>query len=227
MTATDGLLPEIYPVRNEEGDPTDTTCVAVTIRDMKQFAEDVRLHGDGKPRTCWAILQYFKGWGGWKHFPTREQLFATSFAAIVHGAHGITWYTYGGFYENEGVTSTPERWRNICDLATRLSELSPVLVERTPPQPPVPAVIRGPKADPLGGPSVTCLLKRHDGWNYLLAVNAAAEPVTARLAAEGAETVEVLYEDRSRPASDGGVTDDFTPFAVHIYRWRTPTQPKH
>ncbi len=227
VTATDGLMPEIYPVRNEEGDPTDTTCVAVTIRDMKQFAEDVRLHGDGKPRTCWAILQYFKGWGGWKHFPTREQLFATSFAAIVHGAHGITWYTYGGFYENEGVTSTPERWRNICDLATRLSELSPVLVERTPPQPPVPTVVRGPKADPLGGPSVTCLLKRHDGWNYLLAVNAAAEPVTARLAAEGAETVEVLYEDRSCPASDGGVTDDFAPFDVHIYRWRTPTQPNH
>ena len=85
--------------------------------------------------------------------------------------------------------------------------------------------MHGPKTDPLGGPSVTCLLKRHDGWNYLLAVNAAAEPVTVRLTAEGAETVEVLHEDRSCPASDGGVTDDFTPFDVHIYRWRTPTQP--
>ena len=219
VTATDGLLPEIYPVRNEEGDPSDKTCVAVTIRDMKQFYEDVRLHGDGNPRTCWAILQYFLGWSGWKHFPTREQLFATTFAAVVHGAHGVTWYTYGGFGKNEGVTSTPERWRNICDLATRLSELSPVLVERTPPQPAIPEVLAGPKVDPLGHPSVTCLLKRHNGQNYLLAVNAVAEPVSAALFAEGAATAEVLYENRTCTIKDGRITDDFAPFAVHIYRY--------
>ena len=220
VTATDGLMPEIYPVRNKEGDPTDRTCVAVTIRDMKQFHEDVRLHGDGRPRTCWAILQYFKGWEGWKHFPTREQLFATTFAAVIHGAHGVTWYTYGGFGKNEGVTSTPERWRNICDLAERLSALAPVLVERTPEQPPVPVVVSGPKTDPLGGPSVTCLLKRYEEWNYLLAVNAATEPVTATLVAEGAEEkVGVFCEKRACKASGGRITDDFAPFAVHIYRW--------
>ena len=204
VTATDGFMPEIYPVRNKEGDPTDRTCVAVTIRDMKQFAEDVRLHGDGKPRTCWAILQYFKGWEGWRHFPSREQLFATTFAAVIHGAHGVTWYTYGGFDKNEGVTTTPERWRNICDLATRLSELSPMLVERTPPQPPTPLVLSGPKTDPLGAPAVTCLLKRHDGWKYLLAVNAAAEPVSAVLFTEEAKTVEVLYEKRVCAAANTG-----------------------
>ena len=222
VTATDGLLPEIYPVRNAEGDPTDATCVAVTIRELKQFYEDVRLHGDGRPRTCWAILQYFKGWDGWKHFPTRDQLFATTFAAVIHGAHGVTWYTYGGFGKNEGVTSTPERWRNICDLATRLSELSPVLVERTPPQPAVPTVLAGPKADPLGAPSVTCLLKRHADKGYLLAVNAAAEPVSAKLSVPGAATVEVLYENRSCNVEDGHITDDFAPFAVHIYRLSSP-----
>ena len=220
VTATDGLMPEIYPVRNKEGDETDRTCVAVTIRDVKQFAEDVRLHGDGKPRTCWAILQYFKGWEGWKHFPTREQLFATTFAAVIHGAHGVTWYTYGGFGANEGVTTTPERWKNICDLATRLSALSPVLVERTPPQPPVPTVLSGPKSDPLGGPSVTCLLKRHDDWNYLLAVNAAPEPVAAEFPAAGAESVSVFCESRTCAVKRGHFTDEFTPFAVHVYRWR-------
>ena len=220
VTATDGFMPEIYPVRNEAGDPTDATCVAKTIRDMKQVAEDVRRYGKGTPRTCWAIIQYFKGWSGWKHFPTREQLFAMSFAAVIHGAHGVTWYTYGGFKQNEGVTSSPERWRNICDLAGRLAELAPVLAERTPQQPPVPTVVSGPESDPLGGPSVTCLLKRHDGWSYLLAVNAATEPVSAVLPAEGATSVEVRYENRTCTAKDGRLTDNFGPFAVHIYRWR-------
>ena len=220
VTATDGFLPEIYPVRNAEGDPTDKTCVAVTIRDMKQFAEDVRLHGDGKPRTCWAILQYFKGWEGWKHFPSREQLFATSFAAIIHGAHGITWYTYGGFGKNEGVTSSPERWRNICDLATRLSELVPVFVERTPTQPSTPEVTLGPKTDCLGNPSITCLLKRHEGTNYLFAVNSTCESVAAKLTFPDAKSVEVLYEYRTASCNGGSLIDGFAPFAVHIYRWR-------
>ena len=221
VTATDGFLPEIYPVRNAAGDPTDATCVAKTIRDMKQVAADVRQYGKGTPRTCWAIIQYFKGWTGWKHFPSREQLFAMTFASVIHGAHGVTWYTYGGFKQNEGVTSTPERWRNICDLAGRLAELSPVLEERTPPQPAAPIVLSGPKTDPLGGPSVTCLLKRHDGWNYLFAVNASTENVSAELPAAGATTVEVLYENRTCPAKDGRLADAFAPFAVHIYRWRS------
>ena len=221
VTATDGFMPEIYPVRNTTGDPTDATCVAQTIRDMRQVAEDVRQYGDGNPRTCWAIIQYFKGWSGWKHFPTREQLFAMTFAAVIHGAHGVTWYTYGGFGDNEGVTSTPERWRNICDLAGRLAELSPVLEERTPLQPPVPTVVSGPKYDPLdGGPSVTCLLKYHGGWNYLFAVNAATEPVSAELPADSATTVEVLHENRICSVKNGRLADSFAPFAVHIYRWQ-------
>ena len=180
----------------------------------------MRRYGEGKPRTCCAIIQYFKGWSGWKHFPSREQLFAMTFAAVIHGAHGVTWYTYGGFKENEGVTSTPDRWRNICDLAGWLAELSPVLEERTPPQPPTPDVVSGPKSDPKGGPSVTCLLKRHDGWNYLLAVNATNEPVSAILSAEGATKVDVLRESRTCAAKGGRFADDFAPFAVHVYRWR-------
>ena len=220
VTATDGFLPEIYPVRNQAGDISDTTCVADVIRDMALFHSDVKQYGKGQPHTCWAIIQYFKGWSGWKHFPTREQLFAMSFAAVIHGAHGLTWYTYGGFKENEGVTSTPERWQNICDLAGRLSALEPVLVERTPPQPSPPEALTGPKTDPHGTPSVTCLLKKHDGFSYLLTVNAATEPVTAKLTVPGAETAEVLYENRTCPCDHGTLTDTFAPFAVHIYRWK-------
>ncbi len=222
VTATDGFMPEIYPVRKEAGDATDRICVADVVRDMKRVHEDVRQHGDGKPRTCWAIIQYFKGWSGWRHFPSREQLFAMTFAAVVHGAHGMTWYTYGGFGANEGVTSSPERWRNICELAGRLSELSPVLVSRTPPQPSAPKVISGPTTDFHGNPSVTCLLKREGGFSYLFAVNATCEPVAAELTVPDAQTVEVMYEHRTSPCSCGVLTDGFAPFAVHIYRWRSP-----
>ena len=222
--STDVFMPEIYPVRHQAGDSTDRICVAETIRDMKQFAADVERHGNGAPKSCWPIIQYFDGWGSWRHFPSRDQLFGMTWASVIHGAHGVTWYTYGGFYSkkykrlNSGITSSPERWKNICDLATQLNELSPVLLERKGAQPPVPAVTKGPKADPLGHPSVTCLVKRHDGATYVFAVNAAPEAVSARIDLNLAGEAEALYENGRRLAVSGSIADDFRPFGVHIYR---------
>ena len=203
VTATDGFMPEIYPVRDASA---VRTCVAATVRDMKQFREDVRLHGGGRPRTCWAIIQYFKGWG-WNLFPTRDQLFAMTWAAVIHGAHGVIWYTYGGFYDekrksyNEGVTSSPERWQAMSELATQLQQLTPVLVERMPREQPKVEILSGPEKDPLGeNPSVTVLLKRHAGKNFLFMVNASTEPVKAKVT-----------------MPDGGVTEwKLPPFGVRI-----------
>ena len=226
VTATDVFMPEIYPVRAKLGDKTDRTCVAETIRDMACVRSDVLKYGDGKPRSCWPIIQYFKGWSGWGHFPTREQLDAMTWAAVIHGAHGMTWYTYGGFVDkkrnriNEGITSTPERWRNICTLATRLRDLSDVITARKGPQPPVPEVVKGEAKDPLGQPAVTCLLKRHGGKTYLFAVNAAPSPVTARFALAGEKgSARVLWEDGRTCALADGFTDDFAAFGVHVYCW--------
>ena len=225
VTATDVFMPEIYPVRGKVGDPSDKYCVAMTIRMMEQMRRDVERFGDGKPRACWPILQWFKGWNDWHHFPTRDQLFATSFAAIVHGANGILWYTYGGFFEkeknrlDEGITSTPERWRDICDLASLVREISPALLEEVGTRPKA-EIVSGPAADPFGGASVTALLKRHGGSAYLIAVNAAPEAVRARFSLGDVEAEgEVLCEGRCVTCRSGTLEDDFKPFGVHVYRF--------
>jgi len=147
-----------------------------------------------------------------------------TYAAICHGAHGMTWYAYCGSVNpeknkfNYGVTSSPERWRTICELATQLRELSPVLLERTGPQPVAPVVLSGPKADPLGYPSISYLFKRHQGAGYLFAVNSVAEPVTARFALKAGVAVESLYEDRRQVIGPDGLTDTFEPFGAHVYK---------
>ncbi|MBR4652027.1 MAG: hypothetical protein IKO72_01585 [Kiritimatiellae bacterium] len=207
VRGTDVFMPEIYPVRGKDGDKSDATCVAATIRDMMRIASDVRLFAGGQTKGCWPIIQYFKGWGSWEHFPTRDQLNAMTWAAIIHGAHGMTWYTYGGFEDkkknrkNEGVTSTPERWQTICELAGRLRDLSPVLVERKPQDQPTIEILSGPAKDPLGtNPSVTAMLKRHEGKAYVFAVNACPEPVKARISWTGG----------------GNIVHEFPPFGVLI-----------
>lgn len=225
VTGTDVFMPEIYPVRGKEGDETDSTCVAKTISDMKCFANDVQMYGDAKPRGCWAIIQGFKGWHLWHHFPSRDRLYAMAWASVVHGANGVVWYTYGGFYDkenkrqNEGVTSTPERWSWFCETATRLKELSPFLVERKPVCQPSVDIVEGNKTDPFGYPSVSCLLKKCGNETVLIAVNSSPTSVKACFGGVPESKADVLWEKRSVPSENGTFSDSFEPFAVHIYKW--------
>ena len=222
--ATDSFLPEIYTVHGKD-QSTDRKCVAETAYEMDRIAAYQRDSGRGRTST-WPILQQFKGWG-YERFPTEEEFYGTSFAAIIHGAQGITWYTYGGFVNPEknkfsyGVTSSEEIWRSTTNVTRRIASLVPVLVERTPAQPPVPTVVSGPMKDALGNSSVTALLKIKDGVRYLLAVNAADAEVKASFAPDVHGDVEVLWENRRIHAdTKGGFTDTFRPLAVHVYRWR-------
>ena len=227
VIGTDVFMPEIYPVRGKVGDETDRTCIAKTISDMKCFASDVRMYGDDRPRGCWAIIQGFKGWHLWHHFPSKEQLYAMAWASVVHGAHGVVWYTYGGFYDkenkrhNEGVTSTPERWGWFCETATRLKELTPFLVERTPSAQPGVKIVEGEKYDPFGYPSVSCLMKKCGQESVLIAVNSSPTAVKARFSSLPDADVKVLWEKRAVSVKDGAMEDLFMPFAVHVYKWST------
>ena len=225
VKATDGFLPEIYPVHGQTPNPMPS-CVAETIRDMKKFHSDVAEVGDGLPRTVWPIIQNFQGWTTWKRFPTQDELYAMSFASIIHGANGITWYTYGGTIIpekkkfNYGITTSEEIWRGMTNLATRLNRLAPVFVERTPKRQPKVAVLEGPSQDDCLNPSVTCLLKRHGDKTYVFAVNSTLERVKASFGLDGASasSASVAWENRSVRIDDGKFTDVFRPFAVHVYQ---------
>ena len=226
---TDIFMPEIYPVRWDTEDlpkdhDTDASCVALVVRDMKRIAKDLHEHGNGVVKCCVPILQAFKGWTKWRRFPTRTELHATTFAAIIHGAHGMTYYTYGGMYRakddqfNQGITSSEERWNMMSELCNWMKELKPALTARKGRQPKV-DIFDGPRKDVYGNPSVTCLLKRANGKAYLMAVNATDKPVRALFHMDevGAQAT-VMREDREVRCIEGLLVDDFAPFAVHVYQ---------
>ena len=215
----DVFLPEIYPIDGFK----DELCVAEVCRDMDRCRADIRNYGDGKPRGLWPILQCFHG-KGWKRYPTAQEMYAMSFAALVHGGNGITWFKYGGEIGEKnarysGMFRTAADWNAMTNIIRRVASLAPVLLERTPEQPPAPEISSGPKSDGLGKPAVTLLMKHHAGDTYILAVNAAAETVSAQFRASVAGKGEVMWEDRSVVASQGRFRDDFGPFAVHVYRF--------
>lgn len=216
----DVFLPEIYPFDGHD----DERCVAEVCRDMDRcFSDYARFGRVSRSRAVWPILQCFDG-ASWKRYPSAAEMYATSFAAIIHGAQGITWFKYGGAKSASnrysGMFRTPEDWATMTNITRRISSLRHVLVERTPAQPPVPEIVKGPKCDPLGQPSVTMLMKVHDGEKYVFAVNASPEPVRARFAVglHGISTANVMWENRSVSVLNGTFEDGFAAFAVHVYR---------
>lgn len=221
VLGTDAFLPEIYPVHKNDAECAEK-CVAQVICDMKRTQADIANSG-GAPRAVWPIIQYFQGWG-WERFPTNQELRAMSFASLIYGANGITWYTYGGTVEpekkkfNYGVTTSPERWENISILVTQIQTLSPVLLERTPTQPAPPEILSGPAKDALGNPSISVLVKKHEGNTYVFCVNSTPESVTACIVLPGLSEGEVLFENRTIQFRENVLKDEFQRFDVHIYK---------
>ena len=212
VDSTDGFLPELYPIRDD-----GNRGVPQIITDMETVRADLAKSG-ARGKTIWAIVQYFQGWG-WPRYPTRAELWAMSYLSLIHGANGITWYTYGGWGDNHGVTDTPETWQTICNLAGELSQLQDLLTERTGPQPPAPEIVAGAKEDALGHPSISMLLKDHAGKRYLIAANSADARVTARFTVGPVTQVSLPFEKRELTGANGGFADTFGPYAVHVYVW--------
>ncbi len=224
VTFSDVFLPELYHVYSEQP-KYDARCVALVIRDMEKAKGDIAKHGGGKPRALWPILQFFHGGRFWKRFPTVDELYGMSFAALIHGGNGITWFHYAGKIDREhgrkysGAFRTPEDWTAMTNLTTRISSLSPVLLERTPPQPATPEILDGEKTDKCGRPAVSVLVKNHDGAAYVLAVNASSKKVRARIFASVPDgTGTVLWESRGIAVANGSFEDEFKGFGVHVYR---------
>jgi hypothetical protein len=221
---SDVFMPDLYHVPSANP-ASDRPCVARVIRDMEKVKDDIAKYNAGKPRAIWPILQIFHGGRLWHRFPTDDEIYGMSFAALVHGGNGITWFHYAGEIDRErgrrysGAFQSQETWATMTNLSLRIASLSPVLLERTPQQPAAPTILTGDKTDHFGRPSVSVLVKNHQDKAYVLAVNASPEKVRARLFAsvpdgEGA----VMWENRCLKISGGSFEDDFKGFGVHVYR---------
>ena len=221
---SDVFMPELYHVLSENP-AADRPCVARVIRDMEKAKDDIAKYNGGKPRALWPILQIFHGGRLWHRFPTADEIYGMSFAALIHGGNGIMWFHYAGQIDREhglrysGAFQSQETWTVMTNLSIRIASLSPVLLERTPRQPVVPDILDGDKTDHCGRPSVSVLVKNHGAWAYLFAVNASSEKVRARLSVsvpdgEGA----VMWENRRIKVSGGSFEDDFKGYGVHVYR---------
>ncbi|MGN0870395.1 MAG: hypothetical protein ACI4UV_04325 [Victivallales bacterium] len=159
---------------------------------------------DRKP--VWMTLQGF-AWGMVTHkkpfiYPTHAENRFMAYNAVAHGATGLFWWgiNWNG-YENWDFVR--ELGKTVCELRA----MAPVFVSQT----------ISPAKLLTRNSELHILQKRHDNKNWYIVLNETPKTFTAEFKVTGAEKLKVFFESRELVSPDGNFSDEFAPYAVHIY----------
>ena len=150
-----------------------------------------------------------------KRKPTPHEIRCEVWMALIHGSRGVIYFVHQfkpKFIEAALLQDT-ELLPAVTELNRQITELAPVLNSATVRDA---ATVQSTNA----AVPVATMVKRLDGATYLFAVAMRGETTKATFALKGFAgdtAIEVLDEKRSLTAKDGSFSDDFAPWAVHLY----------
>jgi hypothetical protein len=184
--------------------------------DLAMVGEWTRLGQDAvkRSRPVWMVLQYFPltAAGGW---PTESELRTMSWMAIVEGARGLLYWSYGerGLAWVKDPREREQKWAELVRITKEIKAIEPVLLA------PDGAVV----AKESSNGTVRSLGKiTPDGARYLFAYNTKNTPVrvTWTLGEAAGETLD-LATGRAGPRAEGtALTTELGPYGVARLRLR-------
>ena len=204
-------------------------CPDQTVHAVGKYTDKMRRVGAGR-KPVWMLIQAManENWFNPNHtpemaeegldeskilYPTFEQMRFTAYDAIIAGATGLAF----------SMHRTPvggKEWRDITRLVRELRGLEDALTA-----PPVAGPIEV-SYDDLGysiWDGVVTLMRRRGHEVYVFAANTAFDPARTTLRFPGitySGAASVEGEDREVRVEKSVMTDDFEPYAVHVYRLR-------
>jgi len=148
--------------------------------------------------------------------------------SLIHGSTGIIYFAHvmeSSRFSETGLLDDKEMAAEVKKTNEQIQRLAPVLNSPTVPGSVTvaaePSRVSKGLAETLGGGPVPTMAKRHGGATYVFAVNMENWPVSGTFQVKGLSGgagVEVIDEGRKLDAKDGAFTDQFEPYAVHLYR---------
>lgn len=148
--------------------------------------------------------------------PTPAQVRTEVWMSVIHGSRGLIYFVhqFEPVFREAALLDDAEMLAAITDLNRQIQRLAPVLNS--------PSIAGGVEVHSENPDvPVAWMLKRHQDASYLFAV--AMRPQSTRATFKignlpGSAVAEVLDESRSLPVREGSFSDDFGPYAVHLYR---------
>jgi hypothetical protein len=201
---TDVLGVDPYPIFNI---PEGRLSPLEMVTDWVESAQ----HAVQRSRPVWAVIQYFQ-FGSKGHWPTYDELRTMSYMAIVAGAKGLFYWSYGakGLAWVKDPVLKADLWRRLVKVTKEIKSLEPALLA-----PDATDVIAS--QTPQG--IIRLLAKRQGEVRLVIAVNNSNQTAAAtiRLAQAGSR-VTVVGEGRSIVLESGvTLSDVFPPYATHVY----------
>ncbi len=171
-----------------------------------------------RSRPMWQVPQVFN-WANYAktdeerskgRTPTCEEIRSMAWQCIAEGATGLIFYSWYDLKRNPDATFD-EKWSGLKRLAAEIDRMAPVILSIEPAEP----IVAGDGTPPDW---LHCLVRRHEGKLYLIAVNNGdgEGEVTFQLPAEARSIRETSSNRSIRP--EGRVfSDRFAPLDVHLY----------
>lgn len=217
VDVSDILIIDPYPIRS--GEQYRVTMVS----DYIEIAFNA-MKASGVDKPLFVVLQAFgyqneknKGWG-WDREPTKQEMKAMTYLAVIKGVSGIFYYTYHGsqYY----IKESPKHWDHLKAIVGELRDIYPILVSDEANR----YVVNTIKTDEVET-SIFWTTRQVVGGNrfikpgiYLIAINSCKKFLTATFEINNIYSdAEVFREDRTLSYADGIFSDNFEPYEVHIY----------
>jgi hypothetical protein len=144
--------------------------------------------------------------------PTPDQVRAEVWMSLIHGSRGLIYFVhqFKPTFIEAGLLEDAEMLGAITAINREIHSLVPVINSRD-----------KKTVTKSGSASVACMAKDHDGSTWLFAVSMQNQSGQATFKLDGlpaGAVAEVLGEKRSVSVREGGLSDDFKPYEVHLYR---------
>ncbi|MCX7014748.1 MAG: hypothetical protein NTW86_19740, partial [Candidatus Sumerlaeota bacterium] len=159
---------------------------------------------------------------------TPAQVRAEVWMSLIHGSRGLIYFVheFAPRFNEHALLDDPEMLAAVTSINREIHDLAPVL--NSPSLLDEAGILNRPGLfhDATAGSSasdvpVDMMAKRHDGDLCIFAVNMRNEPTQATFTVSGVmrtASIEVLNESRTLSLQANRFSDDFAPYAVHLYR---------
>jgi hypothetical protein len=150
---------------------------------------------------------------------TPDQVRAEVWMALIHGSQGLIYFVhqFAPTFKEAALLDDPAMLGAVTAINRQIHELASVLNS--------PTVAGGVEVkSSVDGVPIAGMEKRHGGSTWLFTVNMrnqATRGILVLKAPVPGGGIEVLGESRRLEPREGTVTDDFKPYEVHLYRFKS------
>jgi hypothetical protein len=148
--------------------------------------------------------------------PTPDQVRSEVWMSLIHGSRGLIYFVhqFKPTFREAALLDDPDMLEAVTRINRQIHELAPVLNS-----PSIAGTVEL-SVTPAEIPIAT-MVKRHGDSTWLFAVSMRPRPATVAFTLQSISApveAEVLGESRSIPVQTNQFSDQFEPYAVHLYR---------